>query len=122
MFSHPNGGLHDKGDSDESQADAFRERIEQAKELLPLYEFIRDLDDADEVDQGLWPFHDDHSPSFSLFTQDDVDLWKCHAGCGAGDQINYLEIKFDLTRGEAIHMFLEMAGLSDVDGGGKFNL
>ena len=122
MFSHPNGGLHDMGNSDESHADAFRELIDQAKELLPLSALIEELDDADEVDQGLCPFHDDHSPSFSLFTQDDVDLWKCHAGCGAGDQINYLEIKFDLTRGESIEMFLEMAGLSDEDGGGKFNL
>jgi hypothetical protein len=52
-----------------------------------------------------------------VFTIDEHQYWKCHAGCGAGDQISYLEIKFNLLRREALQMFLEMAGVDDQDGG-----
>ena len=69
------------------------------------------------VEDRLCPFHDDNSPSFSVFAQGEHQYWKCHAGCGAGDQINYLELKFSLNRGEALRLFLEMAEWSDKDGG-----
>ena len=47
------------------------------------------------------------------------ELWKCHAGCGTGDQITYLEIKLQIPRSEAISMFLDMVGLGN-RGGGSF--
>jgi hypothetical protein len=38
------------------------------------------------------PFHKDSSPSFSIFTcrRDGRDKWKCHAGCGQGDALDFL--------------------------------
>jgi hypothetical protein len=88
----------------------FAEKIAQAKLLLPLEEMLDRLEDWDLcVGQKRCPFHEDNSPSFSVFTKDDSQYWKCHAGCGTGDQITYLEIKLDLSRGEAIELFLQMA-------------
>jgi len=39
------------------------------------------------------PFHKDSSPSFSIYTspKDGRDLWKCHAGCGHGDALDFLQ-------------------------------
>jgi hypothetical protein len=56
------------------------------------------------------PFHDDKSPSFSVFQIDDSWFFKCHAGCGTGDEINFLEKHHDISRSEAIARYLEMAG------------
>jgi DNA primase len=98
----------------------FREKIRCAKNLLDLETLIRQSGDWDGlVEDGLCPFHDDHSPSFSIFGTYSGPLWKCHTGCGAGDQITYLEVKFQVPRSEAIHMFLQMAGLLNY-GGGRF--
>src|SRR5438046_2299076 len=36
------------------------------------------------------PFHDDHSPSFSLNIT--TGLWKCHAGCGEGNIEKFQEM------------------------------
>ena len=37
------------------------------------------------------PFHDDQHNSFSVFEGQDGDWkWKCHAGCGGGDAIDFL--------------------------------
>src|SRR5437867_796858 len=37
------------------------------------------------------PFHDDQHNSFSVFERQDGDWrWKCHAGCGGGDAIDFL--------------------------------
>ena len=92
-----------------------------AKELLPLRELICQVGDWDTlVCANLCPFHDDNSPSFSLFEYDGQELWKCHAGCGQGDQITYLELKFEISRGEAIRTFLAMAGVRQTGGGGRF--
>lgn len=99
----------------------WQEQIARAKELLSLPDLMEELGDGDSAaPSALCPFHDDHSPSFSVFMGANGDwFWKCHAGCGQGDQISFLEIKLDVTRGDAIRMFLEMAGLLNV-GGGRF--
>jgi len=37
------------------------------------------------------PFHEDSSASFSLYVGDDgEERWKCFAGCGQGDAIDFL--------------------------------
>jgi hypothetical protein len=97
----------------------LRDIIERAKELLPLHQLIKEEDDSELVALNRCPFHPDSKSSFSIFIYGDVQLWKCHAGCGEGDQINYLEVKYECTRGEAISMFLRMAGVRD-EGGGRF--
>jgi DNA primase len=110
------------GNAQQGQSrDDFRRRIDTAKELLPLQDLIERLGDWDgQVECGLCPFHDDHSPSFSIFGTYSGPLWKCHAGCGGGDQISYLQVKFKVPRSEAVRMFLNMAGMNQ--GGGRFSL
>ena len=34
------------------------------------------------------PFHDDSTPSLSIFKHDGIWFWKCHAGCGSGTIID----------------------------------
>lgn len=36
---------------------------------------------------GRCPFHEDQRPSFSVNL--DTGLWKCHAGCGEGNAIDF---------------------------------
>jgi DNA primase len=105
---------------EKERREKFHDLIQKAKDLLPLETLIQQLGDWDgRAECGLCPFHDDHHPSFSVFTHSSGDLWKCFSGCGAGDQINYLEVKFQIPRSEAILMFFEMAGLGN-RGGGRF--
>src|SRR5262245_16935612 len=109
-----------QNNSKSNAQEELRERIGRAKELLPLEGLITELGDWDgQVSRGLCPFHNDHSPTFSIFANSSGDLWKCHAGCGTGDQITHLEVKFQITRGEAIRLFFQMAGLAN-NGGGRF--
>jgi DNA primase len=100
-------------------SEQFAKNIKLAKLLLPLEKMLEQLEDWEQcVAKKRCPFHANTSPSFSVFIKEDNQYWKCHAGCGAGDQINYLEHKFDLNRGEALRLFLEMAGISHQDNGG----
>jgi DNA primase len=100
----------------------FAKRIQQAKDLLPLEQLIDEIGDSDRVAARLCPFHSDSTPSFSVFTFDGQQFWRCHAGCGAGDQISYLEATYNCSRGDAIRKLFEMAGVDYEDdfGGGTF--
>ncbi len=56
------------------------------------------------------PFHDDRNPSFSVFEIGGIWFWKCHAGCGDGDEINFLEKHKRISQSEATRLYLKMAG------------
>src|SRR5438034_6975992 len=57
------------------------------------------------------PFHrPDRKPSFSVFEIDGNWFWKCHAGCGEGDEINFIEKALSLSNGDAIPKYGELAG------------
>ena len=91
--------------------------VERAKLVLPLEKMLEQLDDWELcVTDKRCPFHEDNRPSFSVFTKDEHQYWKCHSGCGAGDQISYLELKFDLSRRDALQLFLEMAEMGNQGG------
>src|SRR5579863_2134283 len=53
---------------------------------------------------GQCPFHDDSSPSFGITG----DRWKCFAGCGSGDAIEYVMKQRGLKFHEAIRELLEL--------------
>jgi hypothetical protein len=57
------------------------------------------------------PFHDDRHNSFSIWQKDGAWFWKCHSGCGHGDEINFLEYHKNISRSEATKLFLELAGV-----------
>ena len=56
------------------------------------------------------PNHDDGSASLSIF--DDGRAWKCHAGCGQGDAVEFLAVARRLSKGDALREFVRLAGLS----------
>jgi Protein of unknown function (DUF3987)/CHC2 zinc finger len=59
------------------------------------------------------PFHDDQHNSFSVWRDANGRwAWKCHAGCGAGDEINFLEVREQLSRRDAAKRFLDLAGVN----------
>src|SRR6202035_2787095 len=89
--------------------------IQQAKLRLPLPVPMQQLGFGDHAKTcAKCPFHEDANPSFSVWQKDDVWFWKCHASCGHGDEITFLEKHHGITRGEAITLFLRMAGCAPV--------
>jgi hypothetical protein len=85
--------------------------IPAAKDGLPLPCLLSRLDLAAHAKRSArCPFHEDHSPSFSVFLGTAGWRWKCHAGCGEGDEIDFLEMYFRISRADAIRRFCDMAG------------
>jgi len=91
----------------------YRHRIEESKKRLPLPKLMKLQGDADAAFKiAPCPFHDDENPSFSVWRSGRGQwFWKCHAGCGQGDEIDYLAMKLGMEKGEAIKEFLQLAGL-----------
>jgi DNA primase (bacterial type) len=62
--------------------------LEVAKERLRIPDLWRELGLEGEPKKDCrCPFHEDKSPSFSVF--DDGSHWKCHVGCGEGSVIDF---------------------------------
>src|SRR5437762_2718525 len=90
--------------------------ISQAKKILALPELMRRLGLGDHAKKSArcpFPFHDDQHNSFSVW-QKENGAWrfKCHAGCGAGDEIDFLEVREGLSNSAAVKRFLEIAGMN----------
>ena len=85
--------------------------IKLAKRLLPLPDLMAQLgDDAAAKKSARCPFHDDHAPSLSMFRCSNGGWFlKCFAGCGHGDEVDYLQAQYDVTKGAAIKRFVELA-------------
>ncbi len=87
--------------------------IMEAKRRLPLPTLMQQLGFGAHANKSaLCPFHDDHHNSFSIYQKDDSWRWKCHAGCGYGDEIDFIELAEKLPRAAAIARFLALAGQS----------
>jgi 5S rRNA maturation endonuclease (ribonuclease M5) len=85
----------------------------ELKRRLPLPELMARCGDGDAAQvRALCPFHDDKNPSFSVWEGDGSWLWKCHAGCGEGDEIHYLEKKYTLDTAGAFAKWRELAGVN----------
>ena len=59
------------------------------------------------------PFHDDSNPSFGIWEEGGKWSWKCHAGCGGGDEVEFIQIALGISQTEAIRKFKAMAGKGD---------
>src|SRR5215472_13491185 len=92
----------------------LRQKIDEAKRRLPLPELMKQLGLAEHAKKGArcpLPGHDDKHPSFSIFGgKDRFWFWKCHAGCGEGDEILFLRRLNGLSMTEAMDVYLDMAG------------
>jgi CHC2 zinc finger len=98
---------------DSTENAELRAKIDQARRLLPMPSLLRRLgyDEKHIGKTALCPFHSDEHPSFSVFQGDDGFWhWKCHAGCGDGDEIMFLSKLKGLLLTKAMNLYLEMAG------------
>jgi AAA domain/CHC2 zinc finger len=88
--------------------------IRKAKLKLPLPALMHRLGLAEHAKKSArCPFHDDKRNSFSVWRNDAaLWLWKCHAGCGEGDEITFLEKYRSVSNSTATKLFVEMAGVN----------
>ncbi len=87
------------------------DRLPEAKRRLSLSALMAQLGDGDRAKKSaLCPFHEDASPSFSIYTgSDGIERWKCHAKCGSGDAVDYLARRRNVSTSEALKQFIELA-------------
>ena len=91
------------------------EEIAEAKRRLPLPPLLHRLGLGEHAKKSArCPFHDDRHNSFSVWRNEAGRwFWKCHAGCGEGDEISFLEKRNGISTSEAIRLLKEMAGVTD---------
>ena len=66
-----------------------QEQIALAKSRLKIPQLASMLGIHVGEKTGPCPFHDDNKPSFSIF--ENGTRWKCFAGCGSDDAIEFLK-------------------------------
>jgi hypothetical protein len=87
--------------------------IQQAKTVLPLPALMHRVGLGEHAKKSArCPFHDDQRNSFSVWRNGNGWFFKCHAGCGEGDEITFLEKYRSVSNSEATKLFLEMAGVN----------
>jgi CHC2-type zinc finger protein len=89
--------------------------IKEAKSRLDLPRLMTELGYGDRAKKSArCPFHSpDRNPSFSVFEKDGQWFWQCHAGCGGGDEIDFLaKLKFGGDVKQALPEYLRKAGVT----------
>ena len=88
--------------------------LAQAKQSLPLSALMAQFGFGDRAKKSArCPFHEDSSASFSLYVGDDgEERWKCFAGCGQGDAIDFLAKHRGLSNADACREYLRLAGVT----------
>lgn len=88
--------------------------LAEAKARIPLARLMADVGLGDHAkNSARCPFHEDSSASFSVYRgTDGVDRWKCHAGCGGGDAVDFLSRARGLSNADACREFIRLAGVA----------
>jgi uncharacterized protein DUF3631/CHC2-type zinc finger protein len=88
--------------------------IQDAKRKLPLPGLLHRLGLGKHAKKSArCPFHEDKHNSFSVWKNGaGLWFWKCHAGCGEGDEITLAEKYHGISNKQATKLFLEMAGIN----------
>jgi hypothetical protein len=98
---------------DSTENAELRAKIDEAKRRLPMPKLMRRMGFLEKHigESAHCPFHDDTHKSFSVFHSKNGKgwQWKCHAGCGHGDEIAFLVKALNISRREAICRYLDMA-------------
>jgi CHC2 zinc finger len=89
----------------------------EAKHRLALPELMRSFWLEEQAKKSArCPFHDDKHNSFSVYQSEDGSWhWKCFAGCGGGDEVDFLAKLRQLSVSEACQEYIELAGGRIVD-------
>jgi hypothetical protein len=84
--------------------------IAEAKTKLPLPSLLHQVGLGQHAKKSArCPFHEDERNSFSVWQRNGVWFWKCHTGCGKGDEITFLEKHKGISNKEATKLYLQMA-------------
>jgi hypothetical protein len=88
--------------------------LAQAKQHLPLTALMAQLGLSNHAKKSArCPFHEDASASFSLYVGDDgEEHWKCFAGCGQGDAIDFLAQHRGLSNADAYREYIHIADVT----------
>ena len=88
--------------------------ISVAKAQLPLPDLMHRLGLGEHAKKSAHcPFHDDKNKSFSVYqTANGNCRWKCHAGCGEGDEIDFIARVRDTATSEACRVYIDLAGVN----------
>jgi len=88
--------------------------IQELKRLLRLPQLMEKLGYGDRAKSSArCMFHNDNHPSFGIFSREGKWGFRCHS-CGAkGDEVTFVEKALNLSRGDAIRRFAELAGVTD---------
>lgn len=92
-----------------------RSSISDAKKRLPLPQLLAKIGDKQHAKKSAYcPFHEDkNKESFSVYQNGKgAWSWKCFAGCGGGDGVDYLEKRFNLSTRDAMARYCREAGLN----------
>jgi hypothetical protein len=91
------------------------DRLAEAKRRLPLSRYLAENGLGDHARKSAkCPLHDDGSNSFSLYVgEDGEERWKCFAGCGGGDVVDFLARHRGLSNADACREFNKLAGVTD---------
>ncbi len=84
--------------------------VPEAKSGCPLPQLMEDEDFGDHAKKSArCPFHEDQHNSSSVYQHDGKWFWKCHAGCGHGDEIDFLGKARGISERDATKLYVEMA-------------
>jgi len=97
-------------ESEEEKRNLIREAIEEVKRRVDIRDYIAryvELRDYRTCSQGLCPFHNDHRPSFTVYSEN----YYCF-GCGAcGDVVKFVRDYFNISTVEAIERICSDVGI-----------
>ena len=89
--------------------------IQEAKRRVPLPVLMHRLGLGQHAKKRAFcPFHDDQHTSFSVYRDNKGEFrFKCFAGCGGGDEIDFVALAERLSKADAIRRFKELAGVKN---------
>ena len=97
-----------------------KEVIDEIKAHNDIVDVIGSYIDLNEKNKALCPFHDDHSPSFSVHP--DKQIYKCFSCGESGNVITFIEKINGISFAEALKLLADRAGIKiDVDAPKKTN-
>ena len=88
--------------------------LTQAKQRLPLPALMALCGYGDRAQKSArCMFHEDSHNSFSAYQHADGSwAWKCHAGCGGGDEADWLAKLRGLSNADACREYIRLAGVT----------